>query len=207
MCMLWVNYNALRFSSNNVLQVSLAVLLMAWSCNWISQMQSRAGRALSWVQCISTAPIFISSLSLVLGVLGSNYNAHCLDRMPLTCTACTMSVLVLMWGCKYHESRPPVCVEEYMYFFLGTNCKNQLQERNQVQPPQESQSQHKNRGGVEEYIEGHGLGLLSKTPAITRGLINPQKKIKIKWKNPPPPTSHIPSFPDHRRYLFGLFGD
>ena len=61
-------------------------------------MQSRAGRTLSWVQCISTAPIFISSLSLVLGVLGSNFNAHCLDRMPLTCTACTMSVLVFNVG-------------------------------------------------------------------------------------------------------------
>ena len=96
--MLWVNYDALRFSSNNVLQVSLAVLLMARSYNWISHMQSRAGRTSFWVQCISTTPIFISSLSLVLGVLGSNFNAHCLDQMPLTCTVCTMSILVFNVG-------------------------------------------------------------------------------------------------------------
>jgi uncharacterized protein YacL len=116
--MLWVNYNPLRFSSNNVLQVSLAVLLMAWSCNWISQMQSRAGRASSWVQCISPTPILISSLSLVLGVLGSNFNAHCVDQMPLTCTVCTMSVLVFNVGMQvWWVMTFSLCGREYVFFW------------------------------------------------------------------------------------------
>lgn len=89
-----------------------------------------------------------------------------------------------MWGCKYDESWSPVCVEEYMYFFGGTNWKKQLQERNQVQPPQETQ--RKNWRGVEEYMEGHNLRLLRETPAITRDLTNLTKNKKVRSKNKNP---------------------